>query len=337
MITLNESSKIYILIPAYVKTGGTELLHQLFYKLSKIRKNVYVVYENKQSKDMNCTPSEFKIYNIIECNKENIEYNDNNLLIIPEVYILKVKDFKKNGIKIAVWWLSVDNSPKFFGFNGIRFYFKNKGFLRTVKALMKNRFTITDNILRQIDFHLCQSCYAINFLQKQGIKNNVMYLSDYINNKYFEREFNELEKENIVLYNPKKGLKFTKKIMNNANFKWIPLENMSTTEVRDLLLRSKVYIDFGHHPGKDRFPREAAIMGCCIITDKKGSANFYEDVPIDDEFKFIDKEENIEAIVKKIENCLINYHIEIEKFDKYREWIKLEEEKFESDIKKIFI
>ena len=30
-------------------------------------------------------------------------------------------------------------------------------------------------------------------------------------------------------------------------------ENLTTKQVKELLLKSKVYIDFGNHPGKDRY------------------------------------------------------------------------------------
>ena len=40
------------------------------------------------------------------------------------------------------------------------------------------------------------------------------------------------------------------------------------------------------HPGKDRMPREAALLGCCILTSTLGSADFFDDVPIMSEYKF---------------------------------------------------
>lgn len=333
---LNEKSKIYILTPAYIKTGGTELLHQLFYKLTQLEKDVYIVYLNKKLNDTSYIPEEFKIYNPIECEFDNIEYNENNLLIIPEIYISKLKELDSKNIKKAVWWLSVDNATKFFGTYGVYFYMKKKGFLRTINAARKHKFIINTHLIKKIDYHFCQSYYAIEFLRKQKIIKNVFYLSDYINKTYFEKDFNKSNKENIVLYNPKKGFNYTKKLIEKSKFNWIPLENMTTTEVRDILLKSKVYIDFGNHPGKDRFPREAAISGCCIITGKRGAANFQKDVPIDDEFKFVDKNNNINNIINKIQSCLNNYSIEIEKFEKYRAFIREEENNFEKDVKRIF-
>ncbi len=47
----------------------------------------------------------------------------------------------------------------------------------------------------------------------------------------------------------------------------------------------KIYVDFGHHPGKDRLAREAALHGVCVITGLYGSAANSVDVPILDHYK----------------------------------------------------
>ncbi|MBQ2559925.1 MAG: hypothetical protein II565_05000, partial [Fibrobacter sp.] len=115
------------------------------------------------------------------------------------------------------------------------------------------------------------------------------------------------------------------------------LQNMTTEQVKETLLHSKVYIDFGNHPGKDRFPREAAMCGCCVITGKRGSAKFFEDVPIDNEFKYDESAKTIPLIISKIRECLNNYETESSKFNGYREFIKGEYQTFQDDVKSIFI
>jgi len=142
----------------------------------------------------------------------------------------------------------------------------------------------------------------------------------------------------MVVYNPKKGFVFTKKIISMANdIKFVPLINMSRNQVIESLQKAKVYIDFGNHPGKDRIPREAAILGCCVITGKIGSAAFFEDVPIPDEYKFEEKEENIPKIIEKIKDCFEHFEERYKDFEYYREVIRNEPQKFLEDLKKIFI
>ncbi|HOL22470.1 MAG TPA: hypothetical protein PLQ41_06420, partial [bacterium] len=122
-----------------------------------------------------------------------------------------------------------------------------------------------------------------------------------------------------------------------SNIKFVPLISMSRMQVIETLKKAKVYIDFGNHPGKDRIPREAAIMGCCVITGKRGSAAYFEDVPIPEKYKFEDKKENIPKIIERIRDCLENYNERYKDFDNYREIIRKEPEKFVEDMKKIFV
>ena len=111
---------------------------------------------------------------------------------------------------------------------------------------------------------------------------------------------------------------------------------MSRDEVISLLSRAKVYIDFGNHPGKDRIPREAAVLGVCVITNLRGSAGDAKDLPIPIKYKFNETEENIPRILSLIEDCLNNYENNNINFDSYKRVIYSEPKKFNSDLKKIF-
>lgn len=328
-----ESKIIYVLCPANNKTGGTELLHQLVDELNNLNKKAYIVYyfEGKYDKN-NPTPVEFLKYNLKICKLNNIIDNKDNVLIIPEVCLGKHKKFKK--IKKAVWWLSVDN---FKIMSGYKNRLKRFGFKSFLKHIALNDFFTTKDLLK-IDYHLYQSYFAKSFLNKQKIDSGKMfYLSDYINDIY-NSDYNINEKENIIIYNPKKGFEFTKKIINyNKTLKWIPIQNMTNMEVQKLMKRAKIYVDFGNHPGKDRIPREAAMSGCCVFTNRKGSAGFSEDVPILDKYKFDDIDSNIEMIVKNLNECLDNYNSNINDFKDYRDFIKNEKNVFKNDVKSIFL
>ena len=111
---------------------------------------------------------------------------------------------------------------------------------------------------------------------------------------------------------------------------------MKREEVISLLKKTKVYIDFGNHPGKDRIPREAAILGCCVITNRKGSANYQKDIPIYQRYK-VSENTDIPEIVDIIKDCLKNYKLRYKNFDNYRKVIKKEYKKFIKDADKIFI
>lgn len=324
--------KIYILCPSYVKTGGTELLHQLAFQLKDIGFFVMMIYIENHNKKINVHP-EFEFYNNAFSDIDSIEDSSENLIIAPEIYVLELNKFKK--IKKAVWWLSVD----FFEVTrNPLFCIKIKGLLKTIVRLPKY-FKYPLRAVKEIPYHLCQSYYAVNYLEKHGIKSDsIEYLSDYLNETYLDdtNVIWEGRKKNIV-YNPKKGKKFTEKLISYApELNWVPLENMTTREVHNLLLESKIYIDFGNHPGKDRIPREAAISGCCVVTGKDGAAAYSQDLPISNDNKFDCIEENIPIIINRIKILLENYEEEILAFETYRSFIKKEKEGFLNCINKIF-
>ena len=313
-IKIDKKTNIYVACPANVATGGPELLHQLVYELNKLGLVAYMYYYGKE--DINPVHQAYIKYE--NPYVENIEDNTKNIFIVPEVKTNFIYDFKK--IQKIIWWLSVDNYYKQFESNNL--------LKKTIKQLLYKlgyfgvyRFEKNNNI-----FHFVQSEYANQYLRSKKIS-NLSFLGDYLNDLFIEQQLKNIskEKDDIVVYNSKKGIEFTQRIISQAkNIKFVPLENMTREEVATLLSSAKVYIDFGNHPGKDRIPREAAISGCCVITGMQGSAKYYEDVAIEEQFKFDDNSKNIPAILEKIQDCFKNYHDEIIKFNFYREKIKKE-------------
>ena len=329
MIKVFKDTMIYIMAPANVKTGGPELMHQLVYKLNKLGFNALITYyEIEDKKDNNYTPSDFKKYINSSITYDKVIDDKGNLLVFPETCLNIVKKYQN--IRKVMWWLSVDNYTHNFTFKDAMI---KDNLVQAMINLIKGR-TLYAKDIYTFDYHLCQSYYALDYIKKKKLDG--YYLSDYINSDFFSNK--KYQKKKQILYNPKKGFKFTKKIIENSEeLKWIPIKNMTTKQVKELLSSSRVYVDFGNHPGKDRFPREAVISGCCVITGKKGSANFYDDVMILDKYKFDNKDKEIKNIIKQIKNCLDNYELLKNDYNSYCERIKGEEKVFENDIKKIFV
>lgn len=327
---INLNSKIYVACPASFATGGPELLHQLVYELVKLGFDAYMYYYNQEE---NKNPVHEAYHDYRNGFVDSIEDCRNNILIVPEVQTNLLYEY--NNIQKVIWWLSVDN---YYGFLRARLKI-NEVLLRALYSLkLYPRQNIYKFNKEEPILHLVQSEYARQMLKSYGI-GKILYLSDYLNKGFIEQQLNNnsLKKENIVIYNPKKGLAFTKKLMKQAvNIKFVPVVNMTRQQVLKLLATAKVYIDFGNHPGKDRLPREAAISGCCVITGKRGSAKYYEDVMILDEFKFDESVNNITSIIGKINCCFENFEEESLKFNDYREKIKSEEREFIKDIVRIF-
>lgn len=330
---------IYILAPYKTATGGVELAHQLVDYLRNNKFNAYIIYMSglNISTKQDIT-NEYLKYNIKTTNK--IEDDSENILILPEIYFEYVLKYKN--IQIGCWWMSVDNHYKqnicfkdAFGFEkniisklrilgsfvlGRGYQYKNSN-----KLLKKEENRIT---------HYYQSHYAQYHLYKIGFS-KIKPLTDYINTDFIDNHI--LNKENIVLYNPSKGYEFTKKIINNLKgFTFIPLKGLTRAELKILMQRAKIYIDFGHFPGKDRLFREAVLNNCCILTGKLGASYFYEDVPISEEYKFETSNRNINHICSKIKYVLDNYNECNKDFNYLRKKTLQEKEQFYKEIDDIF-
>lgn len=316
----SEIKKIYVACPAYIKTGGTELLHQLVYEVSKYRP-CSIYYLNCHAK--NPTPLEFQKYvNDYVTHIPYADINKENIIIIPETATEMLYRYPE--MKCIIWWLSVDNFKR-----------EEKDFLDVIiREWGKSKFSFYR--FHNKCLHLVQSQYAMDYLKRHGIKKQaICFLSDYINTEYYN--CHNKERENIILYNPKKGTEFTQMIMQAAkDMRFIPIINMSNMEVINLMQRAKVYIDFGNHPGKDRIPREAALQGLCVITGKDGAAQNMVDVPIKKSFKIKARKKNIPHIINTIRQCLSEYEENQKLFVPYIEFILAEKAKFENTIKQLF-
>lgn len=290
-------NKVYVNVPANQIAGGVESLYQLVDAINNNGGYGYIVWDHNYS---NCVPEKYAHYNIKEAS--SIEDSQDNWVIYPEVWTEKLVNCKN--IKKSVWWLSVDNNHNKF-----------------------NDFT-NSNIT-----HFYQSFYALDFLQKNEVQ-KYLPLFDYIPSKYVESTYDIDKKENIVCFNPVKGNQIVNQIKNlNPDIKFVPIVNMNEEQIIDLLKISKVYIDFGHHPGRDRIPRESAILGNCVITNHKGSAKFYNDIPINDNYKI----SNIDKVGDTIRNCFNDYKSIISDFSLYRTSIKNQKEQLYNIVKQYFI
>lgn len=342
MLTIYPDTKIFIHVPAGSVTGGPELLHQLADILNNNNRDAFIVYYGEKKHDI---PKEYQQYNIKK--SEHVENNAHNIEVYPEVQGIEILRNTRITQKF-LWWLSVDN------------FFHGEWDLHNIRLRDIFKFNFNFGLLHLKDRIKCsiyykrnffkgkrtlasiskfdsgyQAEYIRNFLCKTGFK-NIYSLSDFINDQYFEENFS-CTKKDIVLYNPKKGFEFTKKLIEAApDLSWVPLENLNRTELINLIQSAKLYIDFGNHPGKDRLPRECALSGCCIITGKKGSAAFFEDIPIKNKYKFLDNDKSIPDIIATIRWSLKNYEQAITDFDVYRKKISNEKKIFETQVAQIF-
>lgn len=336
--------KIYVLCPSDTVTGGIELLHQLVDVLRNQNIEAYIKYIGNETAKI---PNAYLKYNLkIADSVSNIE---ESIIVIPEVFFYLLPKFDK-AYKVVLWWLSVDNfindSCSFDYLFTNNFYnrkLKNRLIQSYFKKIIK-LFLFKPSIFQTISIHklvsysnlinACQSQYAMDFCEAFGFK-NICLLSDFINTEFLEHE--KTTKKDVIIYNPKKGKQFTKKLIKSAkNLTFVPICNMSRDQVKQLMFDSKVYIDFGNHPGKDRMPREACLCDCLIITGKDGAAYNEKDIEIPEYYKLAGNKKNIKEILSKIENCLKEYDIRLSDFLSYKNKILNEKKEFEDQAINLF-
>ncbi len=339
MIQENKKKKIYAYCLASVVTGGCELIHQLVDFLNNHGCDAYVVYVGNGFHEI---PNAYSKYNIKV--SETVDDREDSIVVCGEGFLYLASRLKK--AQIILWWLSVDNAYNdgtqlpYMSLSDV-FKWNFRTCLRCIKLRLKNKVFSSIFSLEQIKklnvINGYQSEYAKLYLQSLGFS-KLVPLKDYINTTYYNADtVNSGKRVPKVLYNPRKGIEFTKKIIDMApEVEWVPLQGMDREQLLNTFQTSMLYVDFGNHPGKDRLPREAALNGCCIITGRRGAAKNDIDINIPSTYKFDEKTSSKEEIVNRIRFVLDNYETCKKDFYHYKELILSEKEEFENQIIALF-
>jgi hypothetical protein len=297
-------------------TGGPEAMHQLCSTLRSIGCESSIIYYSdliniSETHAYSIEPSEkiksaYKKYDTIYEN--SLTLNDNDIIIFPEIYA-KITT-SKFICKIGIWWLSVDNA---INWNPILKY----------KHISQPIFTNKDII------HFYQSEYAHRYLMENTAK-IIVPLFDYTAIETRTDNSNHINEKvyDIAIFPNKGGQLAADFLAKEPDLKYIQILNMSKEQVSTSLSDTKIYIDFGNQPGKDRVPREAAACGCLVFLHRQGSAAYYEDSPLDDFFLFTSDDISSGNLSGRIKFALDNMH-EIKAFqDYYKNKIKNEKNEF---------
>lgn len=318
--------KILVVCPAGAVTGGPEALHQLVDHMNHLGLPAFIVYLPFTKPAQ--VPEPYEKYNAPIANYEDEE---GALIIFPEVYPMLALAVRR--AQAAIWWLSLDN------FLERRHISPLRDAVRYLKRIIKRQRPLrgAKDLKRLI--HFSQTEHASRYLRSCGI--TPIDLIDSINEDFLKNDDLKLSqsKEDVILYNPTKGKKITDYLMKmNPQWKFIPLKGLNREELSQKLLSAKVYIDFGHHPGRDRLPREAAMHGCCLVTGLLGSAGNSVDLPINERYKLNSDSHNFcENFQMLIQDIFLNYEYHHGCFDEYRKWLKNEPRLFKQQIANYFL
>lgn len=312
--------RIAVLCPGGIVSGGPEVLHQLVDCLRSFGIEAAIAYypfDAQHSK-----PDAYQHYDAPMCNFVD---STTTLFVIPESSTWLTKLISK--AQVAIWWLSVDNY----------LCAKRESQFRDMWVRVKSLRNVRVPLWRlKAHLHFVQSEYASRFLKSAGLRSE--FLTDYLSASHFLGATDETIRGDVIAYNPLKGRERTTALIAALpDFQFVPIRGMSPAQVAALLHRAKIYIDFGHHPGKDRLPREAAMAGCCVITNRRGSARFFEDVPIPDKYKLIDESDRHIAPFRTLATSIFrDFDSHRMDFEEYRFKIRLERAAFVAQVQRNF-
>lgn len=321
---------IFVACPGNALTAGPEAIHQLVADLNRLGQPASVVYF-PFDRSFEAPPPYRKYAAPIA------PYRDQagDLIIFPEIvttYALKVQH-----AQAAIWWMSVNN------FTCVRYGRPWRDKIRYFKYLLKGlRPWGGIKSLKHLR-HFAQSHYALDFLAAHDIQADL--LSDpipvYTTSGYQAELAKKLplaNRRNRILYNPHKGANITRKLMQTfPHWQFMPLVGYGREQLAEIFIGSRLYIDFGHHPGKDRLPREAAIHGCCVITGIYGSAANALDVPINSGYKLDDKDPRFtRKFALIVQRIFDDFAVCTKDFEIYRRTIALEQTEFDRQMANAF-
>ena len=282
--------KLVVIAPGnFAPSGGPEALHQLVDMANLIEPNSASICYHPFEQNWE-TPEPYRIYDCPKIKKNEIPQSA--LVLLPEIWPEMSREFSN---KTALWWLSVD----FFGSYG-------------------------QHDISGISIHLAQSAYAYAHIRSIGV-DNPMFLTDWLN-------IDPVQSENKcydIAVNPAKGADLIDSFINlNKDLNVIKLSGMPKTDVINNLCNTKVYIDFGHHPGMDRIPREASMCNAVVFVKRAGAAVYEQDVPLDEGFKF----DSVEQVSDKARQALSEYDYFVSGQSKYRAWCFNSRNKFKQEV-----
>lgn len=332
-----KSTIIYVVYPRGQKTGGPEALHQLVDALRKHGQDAYLVPHPATVRNERVTA--FEVYDAPEATRV-IDSHD-SIVVVPEVFINYLFDLKF-ALPIC-WWLSIDNSATFIARKSVERSAPMEIFNRTSRVAprilaLRTSFDVA-RIRRSRIIHAVQSSYAWAYLFT-NLRVIPSLLSDYTPLDEFKTARPRADRlPNLVTYNPVKGGHIIREVIKRTDpsILWRPIQGMSRPEVVSTLQESGIYIDLGHHPGKDRLPREAAVSRALTLVSRRGSGAFYGDVPIPWEHKVTPGRDEIAVVSEMLPSLIDNLQLEVDKQDPYRIIIEGERNRFNLEVEDVFL
>lgn len=331
-IITDTIENIVILCLDQLVSGGPEALCQLFQELQnagfkthmfwvaadysniKIRYdfNVKTWYICKQ--DFTQGPTVYKQKYNTKTLDLDLPLDTSTLIIIPEIWGNLIPILKN--AQIGFYWLSIDNF----------YYIGSENYRLQLFEKKSDPYNC---------IHLSDAPWISKKLLDWGLTSHLLEAP--ISSHYFSTPQTKNKFEKSIAYNPAKGAQLAASFISKyQKYQYIPLKGLDESGIINALDQAKIYIDFGHFPGKDRIPREALMRNCIIFIHNAGCATDYESFPLDNFFRFNDEDIKNGDLDNKIEYALLHPE-EIQTMQKHmKDSIYQSSQIFKTQIKNIF-
>lgn len=333
---------IIIICPGNVISGGVNSLLNLCSALSRNGFNATISYYNIDNQIIN--NNLIKSYNIKQFNGELD--SENNIVVVTETQITRINQFTK--AKKIVYWL------------GLLYYYKNpvwkfpfnykllrkliachsyagysNGFFELGKRRLNEYAKSKINIWTDDFIHLSNSYFVADFCKQKGAKNTYV-LQNPIHNEFYDTKINK-NRENLILFGQRspKLIVFLSKLLFK-NYKIVKLRKLTHKQVVDYMSNATVFIELGINHGRDRMPREAAMLGCVVFINRKGSSSNIKDYNLDKYYILRSRIWDYFKILGKIKDAINNYDTHFKQQSNFRQQLINERKNFDSNVKDVF-
>ncbi|MFN3585167.1 hypothetical protein [Phenylobacterium sp.] len=324
-MNLGHIRRVVLFCPAAL-TGGPEALHQLSHALTGVGIENHMVYfgggggiqvERNRVRSASPLAAEVMEYYAAYAPRSapEVPRDGDTLMVLPESLAPKHHGFTAG--RVAIWWLSVDNA------------YRAAPRLRD-EAFRRELFARPDLI------HLWQSAYARDFLRDHGAP-NMAELRDYTSPLFTDAPAAGPSPRRACAYNAAKGGDLGAGFFQaHPNLDGLALQGFSKPKLREIFSERLVYVDFGHFPGQDRMPREAAACGAVVFIRRRGAGRFQEDFPLPEDFKFEDAEVESGALAARIEAVMTDPRGHWDAQQPFRDMILNEKRAFQAQAAALF-
>jgi hypothetical protein len=349
---------VYILAPAGVYTGGPTALFQLCKALREEEISAMMAFYGNINSVNNPVHPNYQKYQVPWTILDKIEDGKDVAVIAPETATDKLARFTQ--AKKIIYWLAVDNyvlksyKPSKIQFilhilknymfdsylayslitNNIRIYY-NAYLSNFVKSLMDKKAVL----LPKADLHLAQSKYAYHFLKENGIE-NILTIHEPLEEEFLSKakKIKHNEKIDAIAWNARKAYPSGLRLVRCLKKRGLPifdLKNVGKNSMIEILSKTKIFLDIGFHPGRDRPAREAIVLDNITVVNNHGGYYYFEDLMIPPEFKlnlYLDSPVDYNELAKRMVYYLQNFEDCIKKFYSVKEYIMGEPILFSRDV-----